>query len=146
MPIADPATAQPSAVMTPAAPDDRSPPRRRRGLVLGFVILDVWLFGYVIASARGGYWLRPESADVQLAGVDVPTMVRWQPRPGFASSERRDLLGWIWAPLIALDRSVWHRDLDLATQDGRARLKQAFDDSHIHPDDPVHETVRELLE
>ena len=118
----------------------------RRWLLLAFAIADIWLLGYFIASLRGGYWLRPEAGEAAFAGLDVPTVIRWQPRPGFASAERRDALGWIWAPLIALDRGVWHRDIDLATEGGPARLQKAIVDDAIHPDDPVDAALRDALE
>jgi hypothetical protein len=119
-----------------------TPPRR--GLLrlgcLGFLLLDCWVLSYGIASWRGGYHLRPELG----ADTTIPTLIRWQPRPGHRSAESTDALGWLWAPLIALDRAVWHRDIDLASDGGVERLRQAAADGEMHPDDPVAGMLREL--
>jgi hypothetical protein len=68
---------------------------------------------YLMDSYMGGYYLRPEADGVkryklQYGGLALPLAVLWQPRYGHCALGRTDYLGYMFAPVIWLDRRFVH--------------------------------------
>lgn len=95
------------------------------------VILILYVGSYIINSNAGGYWKRAESdGEHKFLGVDLKTALLWQPRYGYHSSTRTDIVGAIYLPLIWIDRGIFHRTLyitDFSTWKKAASTK-------FHPD------------
>ena len=76
------------------------------------VIIILYVATYIINSNAGGYWKRPESdGEHKLLGVELKTALLWQPRFGYHSGTKTDILGAIYIPLIWIDRAIFHRTL-----------------------------------
>lgn len=72
-----------------------------------FIIL--YVLSYIINSNAGGYWRKPESdGSHSLMGIELRTALLWQPRFGYHSRTRTDLLGAFYMPLIWVDRMLFH--------------------------------------
>lgn len=74
------------------------------------VFLIVYVISYVINSNVGGYWRNPESdGSHSVLGVELKTALLWQPRFGYHSKTKTDILGAFYMPLIWVDRMVFHQ-------------------------------------
>lgn len=67
---------------------------------------------YCVNSAAGGYprveWRYPNGGVIWNV-ISEPYVFRWEPYLGRWSENRRDILGYLFAPLIELDRRCVHR-------------------------------------
>jgi hypothetical protein len=94
-------------------------------------IIILYFGSYMVNSATGGYWRKPESdGKHKVLGVDLKTALLWQPRFGYYSATRTDIIGAIYIPLIWIDRGLFHKTLyitDFSTWGKTATTK-------FHPD------------
>ena len=76
------------------------------------VLAGLTLYGgsYVADSLSGGYWMMPERNlhDQFDCGLSMHTAFNWQPRIGYHSQFVTDAMGYLYAPLIRLDRRFIH--------------------------------------
>ena len=82
----------------------------KKKILFGIAIfLIIYNGSYIINSNSGGYWRKLESDGTHsVMGVDMRTAMLWQPRFGYHSSTRTDILGAFYLPLIWVDRMIFH--------------------------------------
>jgi hypothetical protein len=83
---------------------------RRRPAVIALTCAGLYVASYVINSALGGYWMKPERDlhDRYTSGLSLSTACHWQPRFGYNSRFVTDFTGHFYGPLIRLDRWLIH--------------------------------------
>ena len=104
-----------------------------------FVACVFYILSYVFDSYFGGYWLKPEmDGSVRYVpnagGFALPVSIMWQPRYGHDSVGHTDLLGWIYAPLILLDRNFIHPTKNMVLDEqGTWKWLHHTSSDQIHP-------------
>lgn len=101
------------------------------------MVAGIYVLVYAINSAMGGYWLRPGRDGrvrykPEFGGLSVTVAILWQPRFGHNALGQTDYLGFIFQPLIAIDRAWIHRTHYLIDDDFNAWSKQ-LSPSRVHP-------------
>lgn len=85
--------------------------KKKVSFAIAFSLI-LYIGTYIINSNAGGYWKRPESdGKHSVLGVELKTALLWQPRYGYHSSTRTDIIGAIYLPLIWVDQQIFHRTL-----------------------------------
>jgi hypothetical protein len=111
---------------------------------LAFVILlsisvPVLLYaaGYLVLTLCGGYHFSQSGEPRYVSGMSVSDIIEWDPkglwwqgRYRFAGGEygsRGNFAGYVYSPLIALDRALWHRTQGLFDEFSRRGEKDFAD-------------------
>jgi hypothetical protein len=99
------------------------------------VLLALYLGSYVLNSAFGGYWPKPERDGMHRwsFGMAMHTAILWQPAYGYCARFNSDGLGAFYSPLVVLDRRWFHPTMyvtDESTFEWFNRKARAAD---IHP-------------
>lgn len=98
-----------------------------------FVGTMLYVGSYVLNSAGGGYWMSPErDGSYQLGGLSTHTAIQWQTRFGYHSRYSSELLGSVYAPLVALDRKFVHPTHNVCDSD-ITEWADTLPLSQIHP-------------
>ena len=97
----------------------------------------IYVVAYVLNSALGGYWLAPSRDGhfrfkQEFGGFSMTVAIMWQPRFGHNALEHLDYLGFLFEPLILLDRAWVHPTHYLIDDDFDSWLKQ-LPPSKVHP-------------
>jgi hypothetical protein len=95
-----------------------------------FYVLNSFLGGYhweFVSDGSSGY-----SVNGKTPIFGTRTAVLWQPRLGYMTATERDSLGFMFAPLIHLDRTLWHPSVH---RDDTNYLKwlSGLNRSDVHP-------------
>ena len=89
-------------------------------LLLAFFL---YVGSYIANSLCGGYWPRPVSGELSYSsGLGLPTLFLWQPHFGYYDPNDQDTVGRVYAPLIYIDRLIFHKNLDLAREKDEKKL------------------------
>jgi hypothetical protein len=95
---------------------------RRRNILQGAIVIALYVGSYLPLSATGD-WYYSQTGDHRYGfGLAMSDIIRWQPR--WASWEpfrdveghrtsRGNPLGYLYSPLIRLDRKWFHQDRDI---------------------------------
>jgi hypothetical protein len=88
-----------------------------------WIVCGIWAFhilSYIMNSALGGYWARPEmdGHDKYSFGLAMPTAILWQPRWGHFALGHADSLGIAYAALTWVDRRFVHLTIYISAPDG----------------------------
>ena len=97
----------------------------------------IYVVSYCVLSYQGGYYDVPDSdGSIRLDanGVQIPLTLAflWQPRFGYLSERKIDLLGHVFRPLIIIDRLLVHKTKYMTDRDFHAWARQ-LPPSKIHP-------------
>jgi hypothetical protein len=80
-----------------------------------------YLVSYSANSLMGGYYNMPDadfnSPPFYSFGGTAPIYILWQPRFGHMSKRKVDVIGYIYYPLIRLDRTFFHKTKSMADED-----------------------------
>lgn len=89
----------------------------------------LYVAAYIPNSLLGGYWM--EYAFDFRGG---PTMFYWQPAIGFRAPwyRRTTVLGYAFAPLIEIDRRIFHPTIELGSVEGNLRFYR-LTVNEVHP-------------
>ena len=93
---------------------------KNRLLLIAIIIIAVYLLSYLILTLFGDYYFsqtwrcRDSEIGFTLSGIIIwqPMFCRWQANYEFADGSqgsRGDIMGYLYSPLIYLDRVIWHR-------------------------------------
>jgi hypothetical protein len=110
----------------------------RRCLVWTLSVAALYVLSYGINSVSGGYYWEFVSDGSWGYGRDGMVMfgtrnaVLWQPRFGYLDASRKNILGVLYSPLIALDRNYWHRSGNLRDPNYRSWVR-GVRRSDVHP-------------
>ena len=79
-------------------------------LKISAVIVLVYCIGYAINSINGGYGKVPEidGRDRYAGGLAMATAIKWKPVLGNWLVHDGDYWGFVFYPLLMLDRTYWH--------------------------------------
>lgn len=80
------------------------------------ILVLLYIGSYSANSMLGGYWMRPERAAKARGAAASSDQIEWQPRIGFVSRASTDVTGYIFWPLVQLDRRFVHHSRDLADE------------------------------
>ena len=111
-------------------------------LVLAIVYLGLYSFD----SVCGGYLMRLETDPAERYQVGEysfaarRTAVLWQPWIGYSSHDHSDLAGFVFYPLIWIDRKVWHKTMYATDPEVQNEIDN-LSPLRVHP-----ESRREFLE
>jgi hypothetical protein len=95
----------------------------RPTFLLLMIGIALYLALYIPNTMCGGYWGRPVSGMMEFApGMAFHSAFLWQPRIGYEDTYNESPAGWLWSPLIHLDRRYFHRSLDLFNSDDEALI------------------------
>ena len=99
-------------------------------IICGYAM--IYFLSYVADSYFGGYWLRPEMDGRDRIVFAMQNAVMWQPRFGHESIGHQDFLGFLYTPLLRLDRKFVHATL-YTTEDAGNKKLNAMKLSQVHP-------------
>lgn len=98
----------------------------KRSFYLAVVALVIYIGIYVPNSIFGGYWGHPVAGSLQYSfGMSLPTAFLWQPYWGYADATSKSFLGFVFYPLISIDRSYVHHTKDLSNAQDEQDLRKA---------------------
>ena len=103
-------------------------------LAFALVALLAYLGSYVVNSLFGGYSrrLEPGGTSRYSGGLAMRSTLMWQPRFGRCAPSGVDALGWLFYPLIEIDRSLLHKNKDVFRDEEEIySVTNAF---QFHPD------------
>ena len=92
--------------------------RRRRVVLILSALTVVYVGSYAALSAAGDYQASQTGRLRYFGGLSVTDVYHWQPKLGYwepfhniygRDTSRGDLPGYLYSPLIRLDRACWHR-------------------------------------
>src|ERR1041384_790834 len=108
---------------------------KKKKIAATFVILFLYVISFLFNTVAGGYWLTPETGGSHKwsFGLSMPTLILWQPYFGYDAPNNTSIAGYIYLPLIALDRRLWHPTMDLINDEQEIFEKINFHTIKVHP-------------
>jgi hypothetical protein len=81
----------------------------------------LYVVSYLVNSSTGGYYWLVVNDGTGVYGPSgsriATSVILWQPRIGHGNGDHSGLLGYVYRPLIQLDRRLWHPKIDASKMD-----------------------------
>ena len=101
------------------------------------IIFAIYVVAYVVNSVAGGYWMAPSRDGhvrfkPEFGALSVRVAIMWQPRIGHNALGQLDYFGFLFEPLILLDRA-WVHPTHYMIDDSFNAWLHALPPSKVHP-------------